>query len=114
MNIEELRTYCLSLSNTSEGIKWESNLAFMLFEKIYLLAGLEAQPTRITFKVSPEDFNEIVGQDGFAQAPYFAKGHWVALDDINKISNQQLKNYIHNSYDLIKNKLPKKLQIQCY
>ena len=113
MNIEDLREYCLSLSNTTEGVKWESNLAFMLFEKIFLLASIAAQPTRITFKVSPEYFHEIAALAGCGQAPYFAKGQWIGMEDISQFSDEDLKSFIKNSYNLIKAKLPKKLQIQC-
>ena len=113
MNIEDLREYCLLLSNTTEGVKWESNLAFMLFEKIFLLASIEAQPTRITFKVSQEDFNEIEALAGCGQAPYFAKRQWICVEDISRFSDEDLKGFVQNSYNLIKAKLPKKLQIQC-
>lgn len=113
MNIEDLRSHCLAFPNTTEGVKWEHNLCFMLFEKIFLLVRLEEEPTGMTFKIAPDNFNDMAAKDGFEQAPYFAKGQWLYLDDITKVSEKELKLIIQTSYDLIKSKLPKKLQVLC-
>ena len=77
MNIEQLRDICLKFPGVTEDIKWEDNLCFLVADKIFLMAGLDVSPTPASFKVPPEDFNEVALKDGFQQAPYLARGQWV-------------------------------------
>lgn len=110
MNIEELRELALSYRGATEEIKWEVNLCFMVCEKIFLVVGVNGTPTPCSFKVDKEDFEEIASQDGFGQAPYLAKGQWVRCADIEDLDFNTMKEYLTNSYELIKSKLTKKQQ----
>ena len=112
MNIESLRELALAFPHATEEIKWDTNLCFMVFDKIFLIVNVNTVPTRCSFKVEKENFEEVAAQDNFKQAPYLARGQWVMLDDISLLNENEFKLYINTSFELIKSKLPKKLQTQ--
>lgn len=107
MNIEDLREFCLSLKNTTEDIKWESELCFCIKRKIYCTMPLTGNLS-VRFKVLPEEFDELSVRDGFKPAPYLARAKWVTLIDMWAISEKKLKNYIRQSYEIIGAKAAKK------
>lgn len=110
MNIEDLRNYALSFKGTSEQIKWEVNLVFMVAEKIFVLSSADAIPTRCSVKVDEETFFELIEDDNFKQAPYLAKRQWVQIQDIELVSDSLMKELVLNSYKAVKAKLTKKKQ----
>lgn len=109
MNIEELRTFCLSLPAVTEDIKWENNLAFSVAGKMFCLADLDP-PFQVSFKVRDEEFADLPSTDGIIQAPYFARMKWVKVMDESKLSRQQWEHFLRQSYDLVKSILPKKVR----
>lgn len=73
MGIEEIRTYCLSLPSTNEGIKWDKHLTSMVGTKMYAILSLDQTPTNASFKVSDEDFEKMSNLNGMKPAPYLAR-----------------------------------------
>jgi predicted DNA-binding protein (MmcQ/YjbR family) len=112
MNIEQLQTLASSYKAVTEDIKWESHLCFSVGEKMFLLTSPDEIPVSACFKVSEEDFEELIDRDGFRQAPHFAKRKWIYLDDINKLGNKDWKVYLQRSYDSVVAKLTKKLRAE--
>jgi predicted DNA-binding protein (MmcQ/YjbR family) len=112
MNIEEIRAICNSLPSVTEDIKWGHDLVFLIGGKMFCVAGLDQSPTKASFKVKEEEFEEICNRDGFRPAPYVAKYKWVFIDDVQKMNKKDLKRYINQSYDLVKDKLPVKMKKQ--
>jgi predicted DNA-binding protein (MmcQ/YjbR family) len=66
----------------------------------------------MSFKCTPEKFAELVEQDGIVPAPYVARYHWVALERFDVLSDKELKTLLRNAYDLVFEKLPKKLKAE--
>jgi len=60
--------------------------------------------------VTPEEFDELTDIDGIAQAPYFAKRHWVKLSETAALPERQLQERIRRSHQLVAAGLPKKTQ----
>ena len=60
MNIGELRKLYLSLKGTSEEIKCEVNLVFMVADKIFILYSANAVPTRCSIKVDEDTLLELL------------------------------------------------------
>ncbi|MBL4752652.1 MAG: MmcQ/YjbR family DNA-binding protein [Flavobacteriales bacterium] len=110
MDIEQLRSICLDLPGVTEDVKWENHLCFLVANKMFLIAGLDISPTTASFKVPPEQFNDVASKDGFKQAPYLAKGQWVHTSDVELLTEEEWVYYSRQSYELIKSKLPKKVQ----
>lgn len=109
MNTEQLLEYCLSLKGTTEGVKWDDSLCFMVAEKIFCITGFNDTDI-VCFKVTPEDFTLLMERDGAKQAPHFARGQWVAIEKRNALKNAEWKEYLQKSYELVKSKLTKKQQ----
>ncbi len=107
MNIEDLRTYCLSLKGATEDIKWGADLCFCIGGKMFCIAPLEGELS-ITFKVRPEEFEELSTSKGFVPAPYLARNKWVSLRNVSVLNRKELEGCIKQSYELISSKLPKK------
>ena len=108
--LEQLRNNCLQLKETTEDIKWENHLCFCVGDKMYLVTAPDAVPVSVSFKASDEDFEELITRDGIIPAPYMARHKWVHVDNIERFSLQELCDYAQKSYELVKSKLPKKLQ----
>ena len=112
MNIEDLQKICNKLPGVTEDIKWEKDLCFSVGGKMFLVAGLEQSPTTASFKVKDEHFDEMSSRSGFHPAPYMAKYKWIWLEDINLMNKKEWKEFIEQSYQLVKQKLPKKIREQ--
>jgi predicted DNA-binding protein (MmcQ/YjbR family) len=107
MDIEVLRSICLSFPAVTEDIKWGNDLCFCIGEKMFCVTSLES-PHTFSLKVTDAEFDELAGSEGFIPAPYLARAKWVLVTDPSKLSKRDLKNYLQQSYDLIKAKIPKK------
>jgi predicted DNA-binding protein (MmcQ/YjbR family) len=109
MNIDAIRSYCLSLPHATEDIQWGNNLLFRISGKMFALIGLEP-PNSLAFKCTPEKFDELIERDGIIPALYMARNKWVELEMLDALGARELKLLICNSYEMIFSKLPKKTQ----
>jgi predicted DNA-binding protein (MmcQ/YjbR family) len=110
-DIDELRAYCLSLPAVTEDVKWDNDLVFSVGNKMFCAAGLE-QPLKFSFKVRDEDFEELSNREGFKPAPYLARAKWVLVTDQSRLKANEWKQWVKESYELVKNKLSKKTRIE--
>ena len=109
MTIDSIRAYCHTLAGTTEDVKWEHDLCFSVGAKMFCVAGLEA-PFSCSFKVNDEEFEELSSRAGFIPAKYMARAKWVTVDNSAKLSKEEWKSYVNQSYELVKGKLTKKLK----
>jgi predicted DNA-binding protein (MmcQ/YjbR family) len=112
MTVEELRAISLKLPGVTEDIKWEDHLCFSVGDKMFLVTNPDQVPSSASFKVTEEDFHEVISRDGFAKHTYLGRHHWVQLDDINRLKKKEWESYIRQSYELVAAKLSKKIQKQ--
>jgi predicted DNA-binding protein (MmcQ/YjbR family) len=110
MDIDQLRSYCLSLPAVTEDIKWGNDLVFSVGERMFCIAGLET-PLKFSFKVRDEEFEEMSNQEGFVPAPYMARAKWVFVTQ-SKLTKKEYEHYIGQSYELVKAKLTKKVRTE--
>ncbi len=111
MDIESVRSFCLSLPHTDEKVQWGNDLLFRIGEKMFAVAALEpSHGVALSFKCTPEKFAELVEQDGIIPAPYMARHHWVGLERFDALPDRELKPLLASSYQMTLEKLPKKLQ----
>jgi predicted DNA-binding protein (MmcQ/YjbR family) len=111
MDLESIRKHCLSMPHATERVQWGNDLLFCIGNKMFAVAGLDAKyPTKLSFKCTPEKFAELVEQEGIIPAPYVARYHWVALEDLNALPAKELKALLKNAYQLVHDKLPKKVK----
>jgi predicted DNA-binding protein (MmcQ/YjbR family) len=112
MDVEQVRTYCLSFPHVTETVQWGYDLVFKIGGKIFAVTALEAAPVCLSFKCTPEKFAELVERDNIIPAPYVARYHWVALERFNALSEKELKALLREAYDLVFEKLPKKAKAE--
>ncbi|MEW6126872.1 MAG: MmcQ/YjbR family DNA-binding protein [Acidobacteriota bacterium] len=110
MIIETLRHYCLSLPHATEGVQGDSDLLFRLGGKMFAVTNLDGTPTKVSFKCTPEKFDELIESAGIIPAPYLARNKWVMVERLNALNDKELKALIKHSYDMLFAKLPKKIK----
>ncbi|MGD0870200.1 MAG: MmcQ/YjbR family DNA-binding protein [Bryobacteraceae bacterium] len=110
MDIEWVRRYCMKLPHTTEKVQWGADLVFKIAGKMYAVVALEPAPVCMSFKCSPEDFAELTERPGVIPAPYMARAQWVALESQEALRAEETKRLLRKSYDLVRAKLPKKVQ----
>ena len=111
MDIDSIRNYCLSLPHATEDIQWGNDLLFRISGKIF--AGLSLDPPHsLSFKCTPEKFDELIELDGIIPAPYMARNKWVMLERLDALNDAETKRLIKISYEMIFAKLTKKAQAE--
>ena len=113
MDSESVRAYCLSFPQATENVQWGNDLVFKIAGKMFAVMALEGPVKYImSFKCTEEKFNELIEQEGMDPAPYMARNKWVAIERLDVLSDKELKSLLRKSYDLVVEKLPKKVREQ--
>lgn len=113
MDIESIRSFCLSLPQVDEKVQWGNDLLFRIGEKMFAVVSLEAASDHcMSFKCTPEKFAELTEQEGIIPAPYVARYHWVALERFDVLPERELKELLRIAYGLVRDKLPAKKKRQ--
>jgi predicted DNA-binding protein (MmcQ/YjbR family) len=103
MNIEELRSYCLSKPAAEETFPFgPENMVFKVMDKVFLIAGLDAVPLTFNVKCDPdiaEDLREKF--DCVTPGYHMNKKHWNTITIDNGVSDKLLMEWIDDSYNLI-------------
>ncbi|MES2704780.1 MAG: MmcQ/YjbR family DNA-binding protein [Bacteroidota bacterium] len=107
MDLDKLRELCMSFPGATEGIKWEDHICFMVAEKMFCVTGEQGGAN---LKVTPEEFEELTQRDGIVPAAYMARNMWVSIQKWNALKPKEWEHYVRQSYELIRSKLPKKVQ----
>ena len=109
MNIDFLQQLCGKWPGVTTDVKWGNDYVFSVAEKMFCVSSME-QPPKIAFKVNDEQFEELSMRDGFMPAPYMARNKWVLITNPGKLSRKEWEDFVTQSYELVKGKLPKKIQ----
>jgi predicted DNA-binding protein (MmcQ/YjbR family) len=107
MTIEAVRSFCRTLPNVTEDIKWGHDLCFCVWGKMFTVVNLE-RPHSIAFKCTPETFGELIERPGIIPAPYMARNMWVQEQELGEVlDRKELETLVRTSYDLVVAKLPR-------
>jgi len=109
MDIDKLREICMAKPGATEELQWEVHLLYKVGGKIFCIGSLN-QEDGVALKVDEEDFDELVAQPGIMQAGHMAKRMWITIGPGNRLNLKQWKEQIDTSYNIIRAKLPKKVQ----
>jgi len=111
MDLESIRSFCLSLPHVDEKVQWENDLLFRIGGKMFAVVALEpSHGVLMSCKCTPEKFAELVEQEGMIPAPYVARYHWVGFERLDALPERELKALLQNAYELVRDRLPKKLK----
>ena len=113
MDIDQVHAFCLAFPHVTEEILWGNDLVFKIGGKMFAVIGLDSASDHcMSFKCTPEKFAELIERDGIVPAPYVARYHWVALESFAALREKELEALLRNSYDLVFEKLPRKIKAQ--
>jgi len=110
MDIEWVRSICLSFPQVTEEEVWENDLTFKVAGKMFAHSVLIPAPVWLSFKASTESFAELTERQGIIPAPYLARAKWIALETKEALSHDELARLLRASYDMVVAKLPRKTQ----
>jgi predicted DNA-binding protein (MmcQ/YjbR family) len=105
MNVDSIRSYCLSFPNATEKLQWGDELCFKIAGKIFAMLGLDH--LGLCFKCSPEMFAELIEREDIRPAPYVGRYKWVLLERLDAVGDFELQDLIRQSYDMVSTKAPK-------
>jgi len=108
INIDWIRSYCLSFPNATEDIQWGNDLLFRIAGKIF--AGIDLNSSNLSFKCSPDEFSELIEKDGIIPAPYTARYQWVCVQELRTLRKSEIERLIRQSYEMVYDKLPQKIK----
>ncbi|MCB2206781.1 MAG: MmcQ/YjbR family DNA-binding protein [Bacteroidetes bacterium] len=111
MNIEEIRAYCLAKKGTAEDMPFgDDTLAFKVIGKMFALVNLEGA-LQLNLKCDPEEALRLREEfDAIIPGYHMNKRLWNTIIVDGRITKNQLKRWIDDSYRLVVEKLPKKEQ----
>ena len=101
MNFDALRALCLSLPNAIENLQWEDELCFKVRGKIFAMLSLSSVPQRLIFKCDPEEFLELIENDGVVPAPYVGRYKWAMLESLEVLPGSEIERCIRKSYEMV-------------
>ena len=101
MNIETIRTYCLSKRGAEEDFPFdEETLVFKVRGKMFALIPLEKTPLQINLKCDPEKAIELREEyEDVHPGWHMSKKHWNTIILEGNIRWNDLKEWINHSYD---------------
>ena len=110
MNIEAVRQFCMSFPGATEDIKWGADLCFSVGAKMFCVTSADTGSSGMSFKCTPEKFDELIERPGIAPAAYVGRYKWVHIDSADVLPSAELKELIGDSYKLVFDKLPPKVK----
>jgi predicted DNA-binding protein (MmcQ/YjbR family) len=124
MDVERLRAFLLTLPHTVETRQWGNNLVFWVGDKaiggkMFALINLDDPGPRLartdfSFAANPERFHQLLELEGIIPAPYLARAHWVALENLtaswNALTRTELEDLLREANSIVFNKLPTRVR----
>ncbi len=115
MDREGFNTYCGKLKATSHVVQWGNSDVWKVGGKVFAICGWgEDGRDAFTFKVTPLAYEVLSDMPGLRPAPYLASRgmKWIQHYDAPGLSAAELETHIQVSYDLVVEKLTKKLRAE--
>ena len=112
MNVDEIREFCLAFPEATENLQWGDDLCFKIGGKIFVTLALTAIPQKVCFKCMPDTFAELIEREDIHPAPYVGRYKWVILDRLDALPQNELRNLIRQSYEMVRANAPKKIKLR--
>ncbi len=106
MNIETIREYCLSKDDVEECLPFgPDTLVYKVNGKVFLLMGMDNVQLSFNIKCNPEKALELREQYHAVQPGYHMnKKHWNTIVVDGSVKSDLLREWIDDSYNLVKKK----------
>jgi predicted DNA-binding protein (MmcQ/YjbR family) len=98
-----LRRFCLSLDGAEETFPFGPETSvFKVGGKMFAVAGLKAEPLRVTLKCEPELSVQLRNTyDEIVPGYHANKRHWITVDLTGSLDDGLVRTLIADSYDLV-------------
>ncbi|MFF1696126.1 MmcQ/YjbR family DNA-binding protein [Streptomyces sp. NPDC058257] len=109
MNPQELRAFCLSFNDVVEEFPFGPDASvFKVAGKMFALSSLDATPLTVNLKCDPEIAVQLrAAHPEIAPGWHMNKRHWNTVTVDAKLPDQQVRELVEDSYDLVVAGLPK-------
>lgn len=107
MTPDELRTWCLTLPGAREEFPFGPDASvFKVGKKVFAISRLAADgPLQVSVKGEPEINEQLrAAYEGVAPGWHLNKKHWNTVTVNDDVPDQQVKDLVEDSYDLVKPK----------
>ena len=114
MTLDEYNAYCGAMAHTSHVVQWGNASVWKVAGKVFAVGGWqdEGEELFVTFKVSDMSYDLLKEQPGCRPAPYLASRgmKWIQRTGQQTVDDQDLCDYVAESYRLVSLGLTKKKQ----
>ena len=108
MNRAGIEQIAFALPAVTRVVQWGASDVYKVGGKVFAICGDET----ISFKVTEIGFVVLTDEGGPGrQAPYCAKGQWVAVD-LGAVADDDLQRWLATAHSLISGKLTKKARLE--
>ena len=104
LTADRLGAFCLSLPGTTANVQWGADHVFKVGARMFAVLR---EDLRLSFKCSEVAFHMLTERPGIIPAPYLARAHWVQLDRLDTLEEDDLLDYLRLAYGLVLQKLPR-------
>jgi len=106
---QELRTFCLSFNDVVEEFPFGPEASvFKVAGKMFALSSLDAAPLTVNLKCDPEIAVQLrAAHPEIVPGWHMNKRHWNTVTVDAKLPDQQVRELVEDSYDLVVAGLPK-------
>ncbi len=115
MNKDTFNAFCASLPKTTHVVQWGGADVWKVGGKVFAIGGWNKKNKNkpaFTFKVTPLSYEILKEEKGLQPAPYLASRGFKWIQDYREpgLPEDDLKRYIKTSYNLVVEKLTKKIR----
>lgn len=109
MTPQELRTFCLSFNAAVEEFPFNPDTSvFNVLGKMFALCHLDAQPLKVNLKCEPDMAVQLrAAHPEIVPGWHMNKRHWNTVTVDGELPDQQVRELIEDSYDLVVAGLPR-------
>lgn len=114
MTRDEFNAFCAALPATTHVVQWGNADVWKVGGKVFAIGGWAEGRDAFTFKVTELGFEVLSGLPGLRPAPYMASRglKWVQQHGAPGLPDNELKQHIRASYDMIVAGLSKRKQAE--
>ena len=112
MTRDEFNDFCAALKATTYVVQWGNADVWKVGGKVFAICGWNEGADAFTFKASEIAYEVLQDQPGIRPAPYLASRgmKWLQVYAEPGLSDDELKEHIVMSYDMVVAKLARKLR----
>lgn len=113
MTRKDYDAFCASLPHATHVVQWGDASVWKIGGKVFAIGGwFDGPEFAVTFKCSETSFAILKELPGARPAPYLASRglSWIQRFDARSLTDQDLEQYVQQSYAMILKALPKKTQ----